>query len=75
VCVSEGTDAHLLGTSLMAMSDVAAVNISQDDMERFSSMMGSMDLIVVVIILCAAGLAEAHTNAFLYSGSVFICSS
>ena len=39
------------------MSDVAAVNISQDDMERFSSMMGSMDLIVVVIILCAAGLA------------------
>ncbi len=26
-------------------------------MERFSSMMGSMDLIVVVIILCAAGLA------------------
>ena len=57
VCVSEGTDAHLLGTSLMAMSDVAAVNISQDDMERFSSMMGSMDLIVVVIILCAAGLA------------------
>lgn len=57
VCVSEGTDAHLLGTSLMAMSDVAAVNISKDDMERFSSMMGSMDLIVVVIILCAAGLA------------------
>ncbi|MFQ7240344.1 MAG: FtsX-like permease family protein [Roseburia intestinalis] len=57
VCVSEGTDAHLLGPSLMAMSDVAAVNISQDDMERFSSMMGSMDLIVVVIILCAAGLA------------------
>ena len=57
VCVSEGTDAHLLGTSLMAMSDVAAVNILQDDMERFSGMMGSMDLIVVVIILCAAGLA------------------
>lgn len=57
VSVSEGTDAHLLGTALMAMSDVAAVNISQDDMERFSSMMSSMDLIVAVIILCAAGLA------------------
>ena len=57
VSVSEGTDAHLLGTALMAMADVAAVNISQDDMERFSSMMGSMDLIVAVIILCAAGLA------------------
>ena len=57
VCISENTDAHLLGTSLMAMQDVAAVNILQDDMERFSNMMGSMDLIVVVIILCAAGLA------------------
>lgn len=57
VSVSEGTDAHLLGTALMAMADVAAVNISQDDMERFSSMMSSMDLIVAVIILCAAGLA------------------
>ena len=55
--VSEGKDAHLLGTALMAMADVAAVNISQDDMERFSSMMSSMDLIVAVIILCAAGLA------------------
>ena len=57
VSVSEGTDAHLLGTALMAMADVAAVNISQDDMKRFSSMMSSMDLIVAVIILCAAGLA------------------
>ena len=57
VSVSEGTDAHLLGTALMAMADVAAVNISQDDMKRFSSMMSSMDLIVAVIIMCAAGLA------------------
>ena len=55
--VAEGQDGHLLGTSLMNMKNVAAVNVNQDFLERFSSMMESMNLIVLVIILCAAGLA------------------
>lgn len=55
--VAEGQDGHLLGTSLMNMKNVAAVNVNQDFLERFSSMMESMNLIVFVIILCAAGLA------------------
>lgn len=51
------TDVHLLSTAIMNTKDVAAVGISADIMERFGSMMRSMNLIVVVIILCAAGLA------------------
>lgn len=54
---AEGQDAHLLGTSLMNMKNAVTVNVSQDFLERFSSMMQSMNLIVFVIILCAAGLA------------------
>lgn len=54
---AEGQDAHLLGTSLMNMKNVAAVSVSEDFLERFSGMMQSMNLIVFVIILCAAGLA------------------
>lgn len=55
--VAEGQDAHLLGTALMNVKNAASVNVNQDFMERVSSMMQSMDLIVVVIIICAAGLA------------------
>lgn len=54
---AEDQDAHLLGTSLMNMKNAVTVNVSQDFLERFSSMMQSMNLIVFVIILCAAGLA------------------
>lgn len=55
--VAEGQDHHLLGTSLMNIDNVAAVNVNRDFLERFSTMMESMNLIVLVIILCAAGLA------------------
>lgn len=54
---AEDQDTHLLGTSLMNMKNAVTVNVSQDFLERFSSMMQSMNLIVFVIILCAAGLA------------------
>lgn len=54
---AEGQDAHLLGTSLMNMKNAVTVSVNQDFLERFSSMMQSMNLIVFVIILCAAGLA------------------
>ena len=54
---AEGVDAHLLGTSLTNMKNVTAISVSADFLERFSAMMRSMDLIVIVIIFCAAGLA------------------
>ena len=48
---------HLLGTTLANLDNVAAVSVNEDFLARFSSMMKSMDLIVLVIIICAAGLA------------------
>lgn len=50
-------DAHQISAALMQWDDVASVTVNEDTMERFSSMMKSLDLIVVFIITCAAGLA------------------
>jgi putative ABC transport system permease protein len=50
-------DAHLLSTVLMNTDGVAAVTVISYTLERFSATMESMNLIVVVIIFCAAGLA------------------
>ncbi|MBP5733365.1 MAG: FtsX-like permease family protein, partial [Lachnospiraceae bacterium] len=41
----------------MRMSGVTSVSMTKEMVKRFSAMMKSMDLIVVVIIICAAGLA------------------
>lgn len=55
--VAPRADAHVLSTSFMKLQGVASVSVNQDTMERMSSMMDSLDLIVVVVIICAAGLA------------------
>lgn len=57
VNAEEGADVHLLSAALMNQEQVAAVTVNQDTMERFTGMMKSLNLIVVVVILCAAGLA------------------
>jgi putative ABC transport system permease protein len=57
VNVDEGSDLHRAGTKLMKLDGATAVNINQDTMERFVNMMSSLDLIVLVVIVCAAGLA------------------
>ena len=57
VNLPEGTDAHQVAAGLMKEDTVTAVNVNEDTMARFSSMMSSLNLIVVVVILCAAGLA------------------
>lgn len=57
VSVAEGTDLHRTGTKLMKLDGVAAVTVNQDTMDRFASMMSSLDVIVLVVIICAAGLA------------------
>lgn len=54
---AEEADLHGLSARLMKLSTVASVSVNQDIMERISNMMESLDLIVVVIIVCAAGLA------------------
>lgn len=57
VNVDEGADVHLMSAAFMGMDEVASVTVNQDTRERLTNMMRSMDLIVAVIILCAAGLA------------------
>lgn len=55
--LSEHADFHLVSAALMQNDDVAVVTVMADIMERFMSTIKGMDLIVLVIILCAAGLA------------------
>lgn len=55
--LTEGSDAHKLSAALMKLDGVSSVSVIADMLERFNSMMGAMDMIVLVIILCAAGLA------------------
>jgi len=50
-------DRHQISAALMKEDDVVSVNVNNDMVERLNSMMKSLDLIVVVIILCAGGLA------------------
>ncbi len=57
VNAAEGTDLHQLAAELMGQDGVLSVNINDDMLHRLNSMMASFDMIVLVIILCAAGLA------------------
>ncbi len=46
-----------LSAELMRLDQVANVNVSSDMVERIGSMLSALDIIVAVVILCAAGLA------------------
>ncbi|MCM1569505.1 MAG: ABC transporter permease [Roseburia sp.] len=54
---AKGEDVHQLSALLMKLEDVSGVSVNQDIRVRFNSMMKSLNLIVAVVILCAAGLA------------------
>ena len=54
---AEDGDVHEMSAAIMKLDGVASVNVLQDSKERFSSMMYSLNLIVMVIIFCAGGLA------------------
>lgn len=55
--VAEETDAHKLTADFMKEEEVTSAMVSSDSKNRFSSMIESLDLLVVVIIACAAFLA------------------
>lgn len=55
--LKEDADAHQTAALLMGMEEMSAVTVNADMRERFSSMMSSMNFIVIVIIFCAAALA------------------
>lgn len=53
----KGADLHMATAALMKAENVSMVNVSEDVKERFSGMMGRLDYVVLVIILCAGALA------------------
>lgn len=55
--VAEGTDAHQLTADFMKEEEVTSAAVSSDSKNRFTSMIESLDLLVVIIIICAAFLA------------------
>lgn len=55
--ISENADVHMISAKLMNEENVINVSVNQDIMERLGSMLKSLDLIVLVIIICAGGLA------------------
>lgn len=55
--VKEGCDQHQLMADLMKEEEVASATVSSDAKTRFSSMIESLNLLVIVIIACAAFLA------------------
>ncbi len=50
-------DEHRLLAKLMKLDAVSSVTVNQDTLDRFDSMMSSLDYIVLVIIICAGSLA------------------
>ena len=50
-------DEHILLTRLMNLDAVSSVTVNADTLDRFNSMMVSLDYIVVLIIICAGSLA------------------
>lgn len=55
--LSADADAHVLSAALMQLEKVSSVTVNADTRERIDNMMRSLDVIVLVILLCAAGLA------------------
>lgn len=53
----EDTDIHEAAAGLMKPDAVASVQLNQDTRERITAMMSSLNYVVVMVILCAAGLA------------------
>ena len=55
--IKDGKDTHEAAAAFMDQEQVSAVTINQDTMERFSTMMESLNYIVLLIIVCAGFLA------------------
>ena len=55
--IPEEADLHQTAAAIMQVKNVSTVSVNEDFKERFTSMMGNLDYVVVVIILCAAALA------------------
>lgn len=52
-----GADVHRLQTELTKLDDVANVTLFEDTKNRLTDSMSSLDYVVLLVIICAAGLA------------------
>ena len=57
VNLEDGVDPHQMTADFMKQDGVASAMVSSDSKARFSSMIESLDMIIVVIIVCAGCLA------------------
>lgn len=57
VQVREGQDVHSVGALISGLTDVMNVAVSEDQADMVHGMMDAMNLVVVVIVVCAAALA------------------
>ncbi|MGN0400994.1 MAG: FtsX-like permease family protein [Acetatifactor sp.] len=57
VNIREDCDPHLLAAALMELEETASVTVNRDTVERVGSMMSSLNMIVVIVTLCAGVLA------------------
>lgn len=57
VKMQEGKDAHILGAAISEMDDVMNVSVSEDIANMVGSMMDALDLVVIVVVVCAGLLA------------------
>lgn len=55
--LSRDEDAHTVTAGLMQQDGITGATVIADMMERFTSMMSSLDYIVLVVLSCAAALA------------------
>ena len=55
--LAEGADPHRVTAELMKEKEVAAASVSSDSKDRFTSMIESLDMLIVVITGCAGFLA------------------
>ncbi|MCD7756088.1 MAG: ABC transporter permease, partial [Firmicutes bacterium] len=57
ITVPEGQEVHTASALISAMSNVMSVSVSEDLEESVNSMMEALDLVVVVVVVCAGLLA------------------
>ena len=57
VRAAEGKDLHMVSAAITELDDVMNVTISQDTADMVGSMMEALDMLVVVVVFCAALLA------------------
>ena len=55
--VREGTDVHTASTAVSAMEHVISVTVCEDSADMVNTMMEALDMVVMVIVVCAGLLA------------------